>query len=271
MIGFVIFLKMLFNFPKFLFLVTTDYVKYRKEKGYTKFEGWGLHLFVGRFGAGKTISMVKMAYDLAKRYPSLSIVTNLQLSGFPAHTQILPLRCPSDILKAPENTLVLIDEIGTIFNSRDFAKSKDAIPKVLFQHLCQCRKRHMEIFATTQRWNFLDKQLRDITATVTASRVYFKHPFSRMVILRTYDSVQYDRSYTNPLIPIKPLGAHVYLQTDEVRNLYDTAELIENMLSAEYIDDAETLANQQGVTESLLDIGKKTARTARRNGSRLGG
>lgn len=155
-----VWLGYLVRLPKFLFLLVKDLIPYIKNRSWLNFDGWGLHLYVGKFGAGKTCTMVHDAYLLAKRYPKLTIVTNLQLSGFPSHTQILPLRSPQDILNAPVNTLVLIDEIGTIFNSRDFAASKQSVPKILFQHLCQCRKRHMQIYATTQRWNFLDKQLR---------------------------------------------------------------------------------------------------------------
>ena len=93
----------------------------------------------------------------------------------------MPLNSIQDILNAPENTLVLVDEIGTIFNSRDFAngKTKDGeggLPKILFQHICQCRHRHMMIFGTVQRWGFLEKQLREITAEVVVCSAAFSHP-----------------------------------------------------------------------------------------------
>lgn len=104
------------------------------------FNGWGIHLFVGKFGAGKTSLMVAEAYELCRKYPQLHILTNINIKNFPDYTEILPLNTAQDILNAPKNTLVLIDEIGTIFNSRDFSGGKCAVPKPLFQHLCQCRK-----------------------------------------------------------------------------------------------------------------------------------
>ena len=145
------------------------------------FQGWGIHLYVGKFGAGKTSLMVTEAYKLCCKYPQLHIVTNIKLSGFPEYTKIYPLNSPQDILNAPKNTLVLIDEIGTIFNSRDFSGGRNSVPKSLYQHLCQCRKRRMMILATVQRFNLLDKQIRDITADVTACRTHFRHPFTRLM------------------------------------------------------------------------------------------
>jgi len=235
--------KLFYNLGKDLF----NYIFYRLKY---EFCGWGLHLYVGKFGSGKTSSMIYDAYLLCKQYPQLHILTNLKIQNFPAHTKILKLDCGQDILNAPHNTLVLIDEIGTIFNSRDFAKSKDSVPKILFQHLCQCRKRKLMIYSTTQRWNFLDKQLRDITATVRSCSMAFSYRFNRLATVRHYDSIEYDLAFSNPLLPLIPLYAKHYIQTDELRNLYDTSELIENMLAMEYISDEEILANQGYVSNA---------------------
>ena len=232
--------------PKLLCLWLKDLFLYVKNKGWRTFKGWGMHLFIGKFGAGKTSTMVSRAYALCSKYRNLSIVTNLDLKGFPRYTKILPLNSINDILTAPEECLVLIDEIGTIFNSRDFT-NKDALPKVLFQYLCQCRHRHLMIYGTVQRWNFLDKQLRDITDTVFSSRMIFAHPFSRLAIVFRYDSKEYDDTYNNPLLPIRPLGGYLYIQTDKLRKLYDTEALISNMLrkrQSDFLSDEEILASR---------------------------
>lgn len=260
----ILFFKYLVRLPMFFYLEAKDHYKAYREKWSERFEGWGLHLYVGKFGAGKTCSMVQRAYSLAKRYPQLSIVTNLCLSGFPATVKIFPLNSPQDILKAPENTLVLIDEIGTIFNSRDFSGGRNSVPKILFQHLCQCRKRRMMILATTQRWNFLDKQLRDITATVNVTRSHFAHPFTRICSVYTYDAPEYDLAYTNPLYPISPLSVDAYLQTDVLRSKYDTAELINSMLESDYISDAEIAANRGEDSVSMQDADKRSFRRAKK-------
>lgn len=269
------FLSVLFQYftrlPHFLLLESIDLFHYIKNRGWGQFEGWGLHLYVGAFGAGKTCSMVQRAYSICRQYNSVSVVTNINLYNFPPWTKIYPLRTTADILNAPPNTLVVIDEIGTIFNSRDFVgKSKECVPKILFQHLCQCRKRHMQILATTQRWNFLDKQLRDITATVRVTRSHFAHPFTRICTVYTYDAPEYDLAFTNPMYPLRALGASVYCQTNALRSRYDTAQLVDNMLKAEYLSDAEILANR-GELDTELDglSDKKTAQKARRSAQKL--
>ena len=255
----------LFRLPHFVFLLAKDLVAYIKNKSWLNFEGWGLHLYVGAFGAGKTCTMVHDAYLLAKRYPQLTIVTNLKLLNFPQHTNILPLKSPQDILKAPLNSLVLIDEIGTIFNSRDFASNKGSVPKILFQHICQCRKRRLQIYATTQRWNFLDKQLRDIAASVRVTRCHFAHPWSRICTVWYYDAVEYDLGFSNPQYPLKAFNASVYCQTDKDRLRYDTAELVQSMLSAEYVSDAEILASRGELHPEVS--GEVTGRGKRRSHS----
>ncbi|HEX3038600.1 MAG TPA: hypothetical protein VHO94_06370 [Oscillospiraceae bacterium] len=262
---FLLFFKVLFRLPHFFFLVIVDFIKWLRNKGWLIFEGWGLHIYVGRFGAGKTCTMVNDAYLLAKRYPQLHIVTNLKLVGFPAHTEILPLKTPSDILNAPKNTLVLIDEIGTIFNSRDFAASKVSVPKILFQHICQVRKRHLMIYATSQRWNFVDKQLRDITATVRVCSVQFPHPFCRMGTVHVYDSYEYDLAFSNPLLPLNCLDAYCYVQTDEIRKLYDTEELIQNMLNDKYVSDEEILRNRGDLNGGIGEVSKDGSKAYRKN------
>lgn len=243
----IILIKCLIKLPKAIMWWSYDLYHYLREKWYLKFERWGLHLFTGKFGAGKTSTMVHYAYLLAKQYKSLSIMTNIRLHSFPKWTKIMPLRTIDDILKAPENVLVMIDEIGTIFNSRDFVGGKGSVPKILFQYLCQCRKRHMMIWGTVQRWNFLDKQLRDITDTVYTTRCHLWHPFSRLFVVRRYDAVEFDNAYSNPLLPLSLLSSDVYIQTDRMRELYSTDELIENMLdkkAEDFFSDEEIMTNR---------------------------
>ena len=110
--------------PSFLVYVFYDWFIYIYYHLYLSFYGWGIHLYTGKFGQGKTSLMTIKAYELCEKYPQLHVLTNLKLTNFPEHTKILPLKTCEDILNAPKNTLVLIDEIGTLFNSRDFSSGK---------------------------------------------------------------------------------------------------------------------------------------------------
>lgn len=237
--------------PKFIVVLLKDWYKYIKNKGYKNFSGFGIHIYTGSFGSGKTSAMVARSYELAKRYPDLTIVTNITLTHFPKKTKILPLKTPKDIVNAPRPALILIDEIGTIFNSRDFAKSKESVPKPVYQHLCQCRHRDLMIYGTCQNWGQLDKQIRDITHSVRVCRTALSHPFSRMQTVKIFDREEYDMWYSDRKTPIRMLKGSVYIQTDKIRNLYDTNELVTSVLNAEYISDAEIL-EYQGVITSIF-------------------
>ncbi len=275
MIHLKLFLSRLAHLPHFLFLFIKDVYRYFKNHEGKQFHLWGLHIYLGKFGAGKTCSMVRDAYYICCKYPDVTVVTNLNLQNFPESTRILPLRNIQDILNAPDNTLVLIDEIGTIFNSRDFSNSKknkeqdgtNGLPKILFQHICQCRHRNLVIFGTVQRWGFLEKQLRDITADVTYCTSFPCHPFSRMITNYVYDAEEYDLFYQSPIRPLVPLNAEVWIQTDFFRSLYDTKEMVNTLLTMDYISDEEIERNRQfealGLSPTPLD--KKGERKLRSN------
>lgn len=255
--------KKLFLFPLFLYYQIYDHLIYFWYRRFKLFPGWGIHLFTGKFGQGKTSLMTIKAYKLAKKYKQLHIVTNIQLTNFPAHTKILPLNTAEDILNAPTNSLILIDEIGTLFNSRDFASGKNSVPKPVFQHLCQCRKRHLMIYATVQRFNLLDKQIRDITATVTECSASAAHPFSRLLTGLTYDIEEYEAYTTNKMYNPRVSYSSVVVQKDKYRHLYDTTELIQGLLTKEYLSDEEILRNQ-GVIDSFSDGSKEGQKAYRK-------
>lgn len=253
-----IFLKRLKLSPLLFYLVIKDYIIWLRHRGWTIFEGFGLHLYLGAFGQGKTCSMVRDCYNLCKRYKGLTVLTNITLYNFPEGTNVLPLHCIQDILDAPENTIVLIDEIGTIFNSRDYMKSKGkgedggGLPKVLFQYLCQTRHRNIIIMGTAQDWIFVEKQIGQITTDVTVCSSFPAHPFSRMITNRVYNAREYDLFYQNPLFPLVSIDSDVYIQTDKLRALYDTKEMVDTMLKMDYIPDSEILANQGDVAPAVV-------------------
>lgn len=259
-----IFIKRLLCLPQFLFLTIKDRVIWIYHHGWEIFEGFGLHLYLGRFGEGKTGSMVRDVYNICKEYKVVQVLSNITLYNFPEHTVIKPLTCAQDILDAPENTVILIDELGTIWNSRDFAMSKGkgderGLPKSVFQFLCQVRHRKIEVFATAQDWADVDVQIRRKIRDVTVCSAAFKHPFTRMITNRVYDSREYDLFYNNPMFAISPFYVDVYVQTDKLRELYNTKEMVATMLKMEYISDAEAKKNQGDVAPSIVGSVDKKA------------
>lgn len=258
-------IKAFLNSPKILSYLIYDFLIYIYLKLYKYFSGWGIHLFVGEFGSGKTIAMCKKAYDLCIRYNDITILTNLKLVNFPKHTRILPINGIEDILNAPPCTIVMLDEIQIPFNSLDFMTGKKTVPKSLLEQICQCRKRNMLIFGTLQDYTDLDKSIRDITATVTKCQSYFTHPFSRVVLTDKYKAKHYELSQRNPLYESKAIISDMFIQNGVYRSLYDTSEFVENILEKNYLSDEEIIRNRGEVNVSIKPISKKEQRKIRSN------
>lgn len=254
------------NAPVFLKYVSKDFINFIKEKGWHNFNGWGFHLYLGKFGGGKTISAVRRVFNLCKKYKGVTVLTNLTLFGFPEDTTIIKLVNSKQILDLPDKSIVLIDEIGSIFNSRDFAGGKKSVPKPVYQHILQCRHRRVMLIGTVQRWNLLDKQLRDIADTVTECHSMFADPFSRYTTNITYDAEQYDKWASNPLLSIKSINYDAFVQTDDLRAKYDTIEMVEGMLEADYIPDEQILNNRGGseFNPEFIAEGKKQKRALKK-------
>lgn len=259
-------LEALKNAPRFWANIIKDFIRLTKNREWNKFNYWGLHLYLGMFGGGKTISAVKRVYEICKRHKGVTVLTNLNLFNFPKDTTIIKLVNSRQILDLPDKSIVLIDEIGSIFNSRDFAGSKKSVPKPVYQLILQCRHRRITLFGTVQRWNLLDKQLRDIADTVTVCHSYLSDPLCRYTTNSTYNAQEYDKWFTNPLLPLRRTGYSAFVQTDDLRSKYDTIEMVEGMLEAEYVPDEQILQNREGIDFSPEDFGgdKKTKRKFKR-------
>lgn len=255
------------SLPSFFCYFVYDLLNYIVFHEYKNFTCWGIHLYTGKFGTGKTSQAVIDTYKLCCKYKQITILTNIKLENFPKHTKILGLKTVDDILSAPKNTVCLIDEIGTLFNSRDFVGGKKSVPKSLFQHLCQCRKRKLVILGTVQRFNLLDKQIRDVTADVTACKSMPKYPFTRMLQAVTFDIDEYEMYMLNPMYNPRVMKTNVVIQKNQYRQLYDTSELVQGLLQQEYITDDEMLRNR-GENNTIFTDGKRKSKKALNNRKR---
>lgn len=236
--------------PKFLYLKAIDIYRYIKFKEWLNFDGFGLHIYVGMFGSGKTISMVEKAYRIAKAFPQVKILTNMKLVGFPEHTEIVQLKNYKQIIEMPGDTLILIDEISTILNSRRW--DKEGVPPSLLGQLLQVRKQKKMLLSTAQRFGHVDKLIRDITFKVIECRTFCK----RWTLQTEFDGYDYENA--NMMKPAVAIGHHDFLQTDRVRKLYDTWELIDNMKKEEFLSDKDIIEKQgAGASDIVIGLDKK--------------
>lgn len=212
-----------------------EYIKYRK---WNQWNGFGLNIYVGMFGKGKTLSATKYVIANAKRY-KLNVLSNIKLNGI----EYTPLTNWQQIVDCPGNTIILIDEISTVFNARNW---KDFNINLLFQ-LLQCRKNKKEIIATAQRFAHVDKLLRDITYNVIDCNKYW-----RLLHNSYYDGWDYENCMNRDFL------SRIYHSWSFVSNkdykAYDTDEIIDNAKRIEFVSNEEILERRSNVQFNELAV-----------------
>lgn len=252
--------KRLWMFPQSLVYFIYDFILHKFAGSKFEFTGFGIHLFCGYFGQGKTQSIVNLAYNICKRNRCMNLLTNIDIRYFPYDVTVSKLNTVDDIINAPCDTIIFIDEIGTLFNSRDFMSGKNSVPKVLFQLLCQNRKKKLMLCGTASRFENVDKQIRDVTEDVTICSCFAKYPYSRVVQCYVYDIAEYECFITNRSYVPKTLSYYTYIQTNHLRECYSTTSLVSDMLTYKYDDDETILRNRGDKSISYVPKQKRGIR-----------
>lgn len=182
LLGFIIFTPLgrflAFNIHNLVYYLPVDIFKWVKYKKYNECPNFGyIKIFNGYFGSGKSLSCVNEVVNIYKRYngkvvwnedlqtflhQKITIVSNLTLEGVP----YIPFTSEQQFIYyevAPSEVVIfLIDEIGTVWNNRNF---KDFNPDV-FANIVQSRKRKMAIYGTLPKIIGTDINVRRYTDDV---------------------------------------------------------------------------------------------------------
>jgi ATP-dependent Clp protease ATP-binding subunit ClpX len=216
------------QFIVFLIWKIIDLFRYIKNKDWKIFKRFGLHVYTGMFGSGKTSSMVHDAYLMAKKY-YVPIMTNMELKNFPKDIQIIELNDPQQIVDWVGPLIVLIDEAPTVFNARDW--KTEGIPKALLSVLLQVRKENKVVLMTAQRFQHIDSQLRDVTDTVRECSCFM----GRWNYIKVFNGLDYENTIGNTQKTAVIRNVYAFIQTDVIRSLYDTREMVKRMKKAQYL------------------------------------
>ena len=79
-----------------------------------------------------------------------------------------------------------------------------------------------------------------------------------------YDVDEYDMYISNRMYKPRLLWSGVYIQTNKFRQLYDTSELVTNMLNKDYLSDKEILENRGEIHVNNTPFTKKERRKINR-------
>lgn len=255
-------LKRIWLFPQSLVYFLYDFILHTYACTKYEFKGYGIHLYCGYFGQGKTQSMVNLAYYICKKNRCMNLLTNIDVRYFPYDVHVTKLNHVDDILNCECNTIIFIDEIGTLFNSRDFMGGKNSVPKVLFQLLCQNRKKKLMLCGTASRFSLVDKQIRDVTEDVTICTCSFRYPYSRLVQNYTYDIEEYECFITNRTYVPRVKNYDTYIQTNHIRECYNSTSLVTDMLTHTYEND-ETILRNRGELSNINYVPKQKTKGLR--------
>jgi len=133
-----------------------------------------VYVMTGRLGSGKTLISVKRMRDYLRN--GSRIATNLDLNvehllpvmnrtarvirlpDKPTASDFEALGQGSDVIDESKHGLIVLDELGTWLNSREWG---DKGRKDVIDWLVQCRKWRWDVIFICQSVNMIDKQIRD--------------------------------------------------------------------------------------------------------------
>lgn len=214
--------KKMFKHPKivqFVYWVIVDlyrHIKYGKE-----FKEYGVTMYSGRQGSGKTIGMVKYLEDIKEKYPDVMIITN-----FGYVKQDKPMESWEDLINIRNGKNGVVFAIDELQNEWDSSKW-DKFPEFLLRQITMQRKQRVKIVASSQVYTRVVKAIREQCYEVVECWTLL----GRWSFYRCFDADDYNQVVDNPEKKIKLFRKwrKSFIQTDKFRMLYDTDLVIEKL------------------------------------------
>lgn len=213
--------RFLLSLPSLVYWWIMDIVHYDRNL----FREYGLRLYCGRQGSGKTTGMVYDLEQLRRRYPKCKIYTN-----FGYKSQTAPLTSLNDLLdpkllNSTDGVIFAIDEIQNEFSS---ATSKD-FPESLLSQITQQRKQRICILATSQVFTRVSKPLREQCFIVVDCKTIGGR-YTKLKYINADDYIEYaENPDPKKRLKLRKRKIVTFVQTDVLRNCFDSYELIKRL------------------------------------------
>lgn len=209
-----IFRKIFYKFPKQL---AYDIITQDPEE----FNEFGIHMFCGSQGSGKTIAAIQMIRSWQLNYPLLEVYTNIYYkyaTGKIEKWQDLILHN-----NGVYGVVNFYDEVHTSFSSEDSRK----VPPALLSEVSYQRKQKKALVMTSQVFGRVAKPLREQVDFLYLPKTYLKC----FTIVWKVDPLSYD-SATNKFRTRK--GFYFFVHDRELREMYDTFEKVMMYANTEF-------------------------------------
>lgn len=186
------------------------------ERDPDSFDTFGVHIFCGEQGSGKSIAAVHFIKMIQERNPLCHVAGNVALS-FEADT----LRDWTNILEYNNGIygqVIFLDEIQNWFSSNE---SKN-FPPAMLTEITQQRKQRKCVVGTSQVFTRMSKPIREQITLL------YK-PFTILgcfTVVRVYRVSLLDDGSINKA---RMLKMYCFVHDDELRNAYDTYEKVQRI------------------------------------------
>lgn len=208
------------------------------------FNAYGVHVFCGEQGSGKTVSMTQFIRKFQKEYPRLKVATNY---NYKYEDSII--NSWEDMVSA-ENGIYgyinSIDEIQTWFNS---TSSKNFPPEMLAE-ICMQRKQKKILVGTAQVFGRIAKPIREqinfVYKPITVA--------GALTIVRIYKPKV--SSNDGQLDDLKLRGMYFFVHSKEIRDAFDTYEKVKKMSKDGFLPRSEQIHNNYTLLTNDVDESK---------------
>lgn len=264
-----------------------DSYYYIRHKGWNTCPVGALDIYCGYFGSGKTLSLVHKVVHLYQRYNNkpvwcsrrkkfvtqkIVILSNVDLSipyvKLTSLSQVVNMSKLSPAIDDEKDTLtvtiVAMDELSVQMNSRSF---KDNFNAYFLNTLLCCRHYHISFFGSAQRFQHVDKLMRDVTHNVVQCKKVW-----RFQCWSLYDAWEMENAQ-NPEM-IRPVKSGLWFVLDRDYNAYDTLAVVDNLQKkfedGDILTESEILQNQAPESLPGLDAATSLSRKGKARIKRQG-
>lgn len=224
----------LVNFFKFIYFSWCDLIRKIRSGRSKEFDGYGVHMYVGLPGSGKTISVVEYLNRLKEKYgDGIKIYTNFRYKF-----ETAPVRSWRDLINYPGPAVFVLDEVQLTFNSRSW---KD-FPPDMVTLLTQNRKMGKQIITTSQSFERVDKVFRELVNYVIECRCVG----GRWVFQKWFEKEDYVLGGANDNIRHRRRSKRYnFIARDDIYNSYNTLLRLDDLKKEEFLNRSERLTMEQ--------------------------
>lgn len=199
----------------------------------------GIVIFEGPQGNGKSISMAQFAYIMLEQYPKAKCISNIKFEK--ANASLTTWKQLLTYNNGKQGVVVIIDELQNWFSCKD---SKDFPPEML-SVVTQNRKNHRIILGTAQSFYMLAKDIRTQCTEVRSCKTFF----GCLTIVRK-KIPRIDSS--GEVIEWKSNGWYWFIHNNDLRNSYDTYEVVARMAKSGFYQRQVPQGNNTSVNVNIM-------------------